>query len=292
VARRLAASARPRAAAAAPGPPVAIGGIGGSGTRVAAELLAALGLQLGGDLNEASDNLWFTLLFKEPGVLGLADAELQARWALFRARMSAARPLTGEERALAAALAGRPHFAHTPTWLGRRAATLIADGGAAGAARGWGWKEPNTALVADRLLGLAPDLRYLHLLRHPFDMALSRNQNQLANWGPALLGPQADLTPRAAVAFWCEAHRRFRAVERGYPGRVLALDYDAMCADPAGAARRIAALAGRELTAERIAWFARKVRGRGPVAPRRAALGVAQLDPADVAYVAAQGYAV
>mgnify|MGYP004007565703 CR=1 FL=1 len=44
--------------------PVAIGGIGGSGTRLIASVLRDIGFFLGADLNEASDNLWFTLLFK------------------------------------------------------------------------------------------------------------------------------------------------------------------------------------------------------------------------------------
>ena len=46
--------------------PVVIGGIGGSGTRVIAEIVALFGFYLGRDLNDASDNLTFTLLFKRP----------------------------------------------------------------------------------------------------------------------------------------------------------------------------------------------------------------------------------
>ena len=45
-------------------PPVAIGGIGGSGTRVVVEILQDLGYYVGDDLNPALDNLLFTLLFK------------------------------------------------------------------------------------------------------------------------------------------------------------------------------------------------------------------------------------
>ena len=46
--------------------PVAIGGVGGSGTRLIAQLLREAGFYLGGDLNPALDNRWFTLLFKRP----------------------------------------------------------------------------------------------------------------------------------------------------------------------------------------------------------------------------------
>ena len=47
--------------------PVAVGGVGGSGTRVVAEVMRAFGFYLGSELNAASDNLWFTLLFRRPG---------------------------------------------------------------------------------------------------------------------------------------------------------------------------------------------------------------------------------
>src|SRR5581483_5848515 len=49
-----------------PSAPVAIGGLGGSGTRVVARLLQDLGFYLGADLNDYEDNLWFTLLMKRP----------------------------------------------------------------------------------------------------------------------------------------------------------------------------------------------------------------------------------
>lgn len=46
--------------------PVAIGGVGGSGTRVFAEILRGFGFYIGDCLNGALDNLWFTLLCKRP----------------------------------------------------------------------------------------------------------------------------------------------------------------------------------------------------------------------------------
>ena len=44
--------------------PVVVGGIGGSGTRVFAQLLRDLGFDMGSDLNESLDDLGFTALFK------------------------------------------------------------------------------------------------------------------------------------------------------------------------------------------------------------------------------------
>ena len=44
--------------------PIVIGGVGGSGTRVLAEILRSLDIFIGNDLNESLDNLTYTLLFK------------------------------------------------------------------------------------------------------------------------------------------------------------------------------------------------------------------------------------
>ena len=56
-------------------PTVIVGGIGGSGTRLIAMILASLGLNIGNDLNEAYDNLTFTLLFKRQNILEISDNE-------------------------------------------------------------------------------------------------------------------------------------------------------------------------------------------------------------------------
>jgi len=54
---------------------IAIGGVGGSGTRLVAGALAAAGYFIGYDLNEASDNLTFSLLFVRREILDASDDE-------------------------------------------------------------------------------------------------------------------------------------------------------------------------------------------------------------------------
>ena len=58
--------------------PVAIGGVGGSGTRVIAAIVESLGFDPGANLNRPRDDLTFTVLFKRPdvypGVRGLIPA--------------------------------------------------------------------------------------------------------------------------------------------------------------------------------------------------------------------------
>ncbi len=56
-------------------PPVVIGGVGGSGTRLIAQILKDLGYFMGNDLNEANDNLLFPLLFKRIEILSSSEEE-------------------------------------------------------------------------------------------------------------------------------------------------------------------------------------------------------------------------
>ena len=45
---------------------VAIGALGGSGTRVVAQIISNLGVDIGDNLNYPNDNLIFTALFRAP----------------------------------------------------------------------------------------------------------------------------------------------------------------------------------------------------------------------------------
>ena len=72
-------------------PPLVIGGLGGSGTRVVAEIVLAQGWYLGQDLNRARDNLLFSLLFKRPywrRQLSNDVAAFQRHVELFQRRMA------------------------------------------------------------------------------------------------------------------------------------------------------------------------------------------------------------
>jgi hypothetical protein len=49
--------------------PICVGGVGGSGTRIIAMILSSLSINIGRDINEAFDNLTFSLLFKRKDIL-------------------------------------------------------------------------------------------------------------------------------------------------------------------------------------------------------------------------------
>src|SRR5215469_6992799 len=101
-------------------PPVAIGGIGGSGTRVVATFLHMLDYYLGDDLNESLDNLWFTLLFKRRSVLLEDEQDIRELILLFFSRMSGNTSLSDQQRMLIARVARQDRLQHSREWLAQR----------------------------------------------------------------------------------------------------------------------------------------------------------------------------
>jgi hypothetical protein len=183
--------------------PVVIGGLGGSGTRAVARGVAALGVHLGQELNAAYDNLLFTLLCRRPAWLrprlmgDRPDASVVAALDVLASLMTGGLLDRDQLGVLAEAVADHAAFGHTVGPEGllpppmpepepfRLAARALASSGPSGASR-WGWKEPNSHLVLPELTAHFPELVYVHVLRHPLDMAFSGNRNQLRLWGPSV----------------------------------------------------------------------------------------------------------
>src|SRR3972149_1061765 len=186
--------------------PVAIGGVGGSGTRVGAEILIHLGFYMGKDLNSANDNLWFTLLFKRP------------RWFLENSEKNESQIVKGLsifEKAMTLIRSKKPD---TSRYIG------------------WGWKEPNTHIYIELLDKYFQNLKYIHLIRHGIDMAYSSNQSQVYNWG-TMFGIKADdpstPLPKLSLKYWNKANRR--AMDFGYKllrERFLVVNFDKLCTNP------------------------------------------------------------
>lgn len=217
-------------------PPIAIGGVGGSGTRLVADICRRLGFYVGSDLNPATDNLWFTLLFKRRELWKAAHTtpEFAIAADTFRTAMVGGTPIDASRVRWLRGIAATDRPQHPATWLNERVDSLIASTRASNQRVGpWGWKEPNTHIVLDRLDPAFPGLRYIHVVRNGLDMAHSTNQNQLEFWGPLVLGTTVPLSgPRASLSYWCAVHRRILQVGAAMQGRFMWLDYDALCAAP------------------------------------------------------------
>lgn len=186
--------------------PIVIGAVGGSGTRVVADILMRAGCFMGGELNASSDALAF---------VGLYD-----RWAakaLHHWLRDDGPPPSAMGDDLARAL--QRHVA-----------------GITPAHQAWGWKNPRSMLLLPWLAELLPGLRFIHVVRDGRDMALSANQNQPALYAP-ILGLEApdDGTPAlAAMRYW----NRVNLMVAGYgqarlTRRYLRVRFEDLCMDSA-----------------------------------------------------------
>ncbi|UHD18944.1 sulfotransferase [Thiocapsa bogorovii] len=135
--------------------------------------------------------------------------------------------------ALLRRLASADRAQHDSRWLKDRVVSFRGPVTTTASGLRWGWKEPNTHVVLDRLMEAMPELKYVHVFRNGLDMAYSRNQNQLRLWGPSFLGMDpVPVDPRHALKYWCRVHERLLGVFERFPGRGLMLNFDALCAEP------------------------------------------------------------
>ncbi|QEP43610.1 hypothetical protein D5085_11035 [Ectothiorhodospiraceae bacterium BW-2] len=215
-------------------PVIAVGALGGSGTRVVAQILIDAGLWLGDDLNESLDNLTFTRLLKRPKWYQQADANaIEQRLRLFW-RIMAGNRLAFGELWQGVMLSQHPDAAHSLRWCLRLGAQWL---GSSNLYPRWGWKEPNTHIYLDALLHHFPNLRYIHLIRHGVDMAFSSNRQQLINWGNRfgieLTGQESNQELASKqLDYWIASNKRVVQLAEQFPQQVLLLTHQQLCCNP------------------------------------------------------------
>jgi hypothetical protein len=269
--------------------PVAVGGVGGSGTRVIAQFLGRLGYFMGHDLNEAVDNLGFTLLFKRFEIIETSESEFDTLLDIFsRAMRGADRQWSDLDREIILAAASKERLPqHTLSWLQARALNLLSVPLVENPRKLWGWKEPNTHLVLDRLLTRMPELRYIHVRRNGFDMACSRNQNQPRLWGKFLMGQEVsgECSPRHSLKYWCAAERRVERIVKSAQGRqgFHIVDYDNLCTDTRTEWLRLLRFFDISASSEFLDELVSIIKPPASIGRHRL-LDMAQFDPDDVTY--------
>ena len=185
-------------------------------------------------------------------------------------------------------LSGEERPQHSVHWLQQRAESLIAAARQPRSTGNWGWKEPNTHIVIERLWQRLPDLRYVHVVRHGVDMAFSRNQNQLRLWGPHVLGEDGPTTPSRSLAYWCRVHRRMLDLLAANSHRMYWLDYDALCHAPLIEVERLCRFLGCD--ASLMVPMLGEIRAAEE--PRRATAALEGFDAEDLAFVHSLGYTI
>jgi hypothetical protein len=275
--------------------PVAIGGVGGSGTRVVARALQQLGYFMGHDLNHAQDNLSFTLLFKRREMLNCTDAEFQAVLDIFVRAMTRGAPPWTELDLQRIHKAAHPSNVTTEilNWFATRVELLQELDNQQALERIWGWKEPNTHMLLDRLFKHLPQLKYIHVRRNGLDMAYSSNQNQLIFWGESLLGTRPSLPPEPiqALAYWCAAERRVAGIiaQPGVREHCHVVEFDGLCSEPEVEWRALLRFLGRAEDEHLLSELVKLV-VRPASLGRRYAHGISRFSGIDLAFIRSMGY--
>ncbi|MEJ2189276.1 MAG: sulfotransferase [Acidobacteriota bacterium] len=228
--------------------PVVIGGVGGSGTRVVAEITEALGYYLGDDLNSAKDNFWYTLLFKRPHWYRThRDDKRQISTGLSllsKLMMSREAPTPTELIFLVRAVVTMSLQGHDQRGSGRGFWPLVRLWRMLSVPKhhgnsyvGWGWKEPNSHLLISDLAAYFSECKYILTIRNGLDMAFSKNQQQLHNWGE-LYDVEAPASPadvpRVSLKYWVRANRSALEAGRALGRRRFdVVNFDRLCSHPA-----------------------------------------------------------
>ena len=218
---------------------IAIGGIGGSGTRLIADIVMKFGFYMGASLNKSLDNLWFTLLFQRPGWFARfpADDDIVAALRLFHRAMT-----TGLSGTISIRDADFIHSlvrdleqaAHGTGADRKTAEKLIASmPSKQGAPVGWGWKEPNSHIFLPQIVSEFAGIKYIYVIRNGLDMAFSNNTNQIRNWGKYICGISIIdefVSEKMMLEYWIFANKR--AIEIGKKqlnDKFMIINYNNFC---------------------------------------------------------------
>ena len=278
--------------------PIVIGGMGGSGTRLVAEICSLFGIYLGDDLNIASDNLLYTLLFrrrtwfyksiqnKNRIQIGLSLLEKLLLKRIFLCPREIWFLLyAGTDMTL--------HYRDDKLWSLKRILNLFRYPCFGNRTFiGWGWKEPNSYLLLDDLAEYFPNLKFIHTIRHGADMAFSKNQRQLRAWGELfdIPHPEKEL-PKSSLKFWARANKSATDIGRRLGVSYLQINFDHLCQDPGRIIDDIIAFLGIDVKNE-IYQAALKLPKIPPSLGRYKDHDISQLDPGDLAVLNEFGFSI
>ena len=260
-------------------PTVAVGGLGGSGTRVVAEILHHAGVSIGNDLNRSLDDMLFTFIFRRHETAKTSAQQITELAELYTTlRTSGAGSLSERENELLEQLISEPAFQFAPGWNRKRRQKIVEQKLSAV----WGWKEPNTHVFVESLFELYPAIRYVHVVRNGLDMAYSDNQNQLELWGEKYLQTKTTPTPFWALKYWCAVQKKTLELQVKNPQSVYLLSFEKLCLDPLGETRKLLTFLGLQGSDE-LAEFTSTIRPPES-AGRHQSENLNALDSNDVAF--------
>jgi hypothetical protein len=226
---------------------IAIGGLGGSGTRVVASMLQSSGIYLGSDLNDPLDNLLFTRIFKNPALYkSNNNLRINKLLDIFSKKMQGQSLSFFESISLARAMFSNRCYSSSI----REIYSVLTQKPDRTASHTWAWKEPNTHIYVHHILKRYPTCKYIHVLRNGLDMKHSSNIRQSKNWSFLFSLEQNGLTNQ--WDFWVMSTQRIQEVSKSFPSRVYIINYNNLCTNPTAEVTKLFQFLEIELTNKQL----------------------------------------
>lgn len=187
--------------------PIVVGAVGGSGTRVVAQILMELGYYMGYDFNTAYDNLLFTRLFRNPELIfSENNSEIEKRLHIYQDLMCSNEVSISLLKELISISKQNQYY--KPKLISNLKFyknTLFRN-----CTENWGWKAPNSMIYMEYLANLFPKMKYIHVIRHGLDMAFSNNTQQLHLWNKLFdieIPINKEDLPKAQLEYWIKSNQ-------------------------------------------------------------------------------------
>jgi hypothetical protein len=199
-------------------PPIVVGGVGGSGTRLVVQMLQHIGVFMGSVRNASEDAMPFVPVY---------DNHINAY-------LSASINYANLVDALLQALS--LHFINERDH----------------AVEHWGWKNPRSIYLLPLLHQLFDGMRFIHVVRDGITMATSENQAQLQKHGASVIPQEFQnlLQTERALLLWSFVNNAAADYGKQMGKRYLLLRYEDICADPATATAALASQLGLDQPAD------------------------------------------
>lgn len=218
-----------------------IGGLGGSGTRLVANLLHEHNIPIGCSLNGALDNLLFSLMFRRPSwckdfpsnsvILEAIDIYLR-----IMCSNSGDFDLPSDKNYIHSLIKSNDTSIFSESeWHAHVDNHLRKNESKNQCFSNWGWKEPNTHVFVPQLNLYNSKMKYVHVVRDGLYMMNSNNKYQLNMWAGKFNVKRSDDTNDAldALRYWIAANQQ--AINYGVrelDKRFYLLNYDLFCKQP------------------------------------------------------------
>lgn len=212
--------------------PIAVGAVGGSGTRVLASILSDAGVALASPLNKAGDAMEWPPLRRLLTAQAIAEHSRQ-------------RLMRNTLRGFESLLVFRREYLELSGRIG--------------------WKVPATFLWLEDLCPFFPRMQYVHLVRHGLDMAYSRNQNQARIWSHRFgveleHGPDGKILPSVMLEYWLRANEYVMGKGREMlDDRLITIQFEALCQQPRLEIAKLFDQLGLDYSEQQLDQFASRV---------------------------------